>query len=216
MKRTIIATLILSLIVVLAACGNATAKVSGSAQISNTTAESSSAESSSAESSSAESSSAESKNATVKTFDISESELSASMSKAFEKSEYVNAFASDPTIKESESKYYGKTVDYVYQVCNGVQCILTETKNDHKVLSVFLYGDSSKMAKSDAKTFGGYAAKIIGGFENDENTLSSIDTKLDIPNIGFSTDVVNIASGTLASFTYIVDKGTAMLQISPL
>lgn len=151
----------------------------------------------------------------VKTFGISAADLANAMSKAFKGSEYGNAFENEPEVEESEDKTFGKLVSYSYPICDGAQCVLYETKDGGEAYSVFLVGDSSKMDTDDAKAFGAYAAIIIDGFESDDQKLTEIDSKLDIANTGFSTSAVNVASGTSANFTYLVDDGTAMLLIDP-
>ena len=122
-----------------------------------------------------------------------------------------NAFASEPTIEEDQDALLGNTVSYTYEIVPGASCTIYSIKETDEVYSVLVYIDFAKLTSDNARIVGGYLAVLSGKFEPDSETLAQIDAELDIANA--TEDTVNIAFGTIANYTYIIDGTQRMLLI---
>lgn len=148
------------------------------------------------------------------TFEVSYTSVLEQMSDSISSFDMPNAFETTPTISNLQDGDYGDVVAYTYNVCSGVDCTLYEAKDSGKLTQVFLTAASSEMGTDEAELFGRYAANITGGFAPSKE-WDALDSALDIADSSFQEDTINLYSGSLASFTYIVDNGVAMLSVLP-
>jgi hypothetical protein len=151
---------------------------------------------------------------TVKAFNVSAEDTRKGLSEFCQKNDYANAFETSPHVEESRSETLGERISYVYSTGKGVMCIIEETKSDHKLTSVGLMGTISSMEDSDIKTFARYINMLLNIFESDKATLSKINSKLDIGNSGFKDKTVNLATGSVANFSYMVDKDMVLFDVT--
>ena len=122
-----------------------------------------------------------------------------------------NAFASEPTIEEDQDALLGNTVSYTYEIVPGASCTIYSIKETNEVYSLLVYINFAKLSKEDVPAASFYLGLLVSGFEPDSTKIDQIHADLDIVNA--TGDTVNIASGTIADYTYVISQSTGMLLI---
>lgn len=216
MKRIFVLLIVASF--ALSGCGASQTEPSPVSSISDSSAQESSPDVSSdvEESSEPESSELDISSPSISTFGITASALVEVLQSDFASSDLPNAFDNAPKVSNDSSEELGEIITYSYPIVEGAECSIYATQSTDEVFQVFVFADSSKMDINGLKITGGYAAKLIQGFEPDKAQREEVDKKLSIGNSNVSVDTITTATGTQANFTFIVDGGDIMLMINPL
>lgn len=105
---------------------------------------------------------------------------------------------------------------YSYAIHDGFSLNIVDSTQSGKVQSVSVIASASSLTEESARDLGRYQATIVAMFEPDSNRWDTIDADLNIAQANFSEDNIYFATGSIASYTYVITDGVSMLTIDPL
>lgn len=147
------------------------------------------------------------------TFDFTMDSFVSDMQKV-DTGEYENPFNAEPVVAERDDEDFGPIKTYTYTLCKDATIVLTENNDTGKMYQAAVIIKMSTTSMDNIPYVYAIMDTLINNMESDADTRKKIIKKLNLSNYEDTESCMNLASGSIAEFAWIISKGNAMLNIT--